>query len=369
MPDLILVTGGAGFIGSHLVAALLARGDRVRVLDDFSTGHRENLAGSVADVELIEGDVRDADTVAHAVTGCAGVLHEAAVASVTRSLEDPVGADSITHGGTVNVVNHARRAGARALVLASSCAVYGDTDELPIAEETMPRPLSPYALAKVLAEAACRAASQSVGRGAGLRTACLRYFNVYGPRQDPSSEYSGVIARFLDVAAARAVWRGRDGAERDAVHGRRRDAAPSYVVYGDGRQSRDFVFVEDVVAANLLALDACLDDAPGVDGAVFNVGTGRRVDLLEVIAEVERLAAGPRPTGDAAHAGGPVAAGAPISWRPARGGDIRASQADISRAHRLLRYAPATGLADGLAATYSWNVSRGGGAAAGARVS
>jgi len=417
MSHLVLVTGGAGFIGSHLVDALLARGDRVRVLDDFSAGKRENLAHRLADIELFEGDVRDPGLVARAVAGCDGVLHEAAVASVTKSLEDPVGADSVTHGGTVNVVRLARRAGAGGFVLASSCAIYGDADALPIVEDTPPRPLSPYALAKLLSEGVCRAwasrpaerlpealrgslargqghregggqgagdgrcdgGGQGAGsKGADMKSVCLRYFNVFGPRQDPSSEYSGVIARFMDVAAARTSA-GAAG------------SGPRYVVYGDGRQSRDFVFVADVVAANLLALDACLNgaaagatDAAGagatdaggalaadVDGAVLNVGTGVSIDLLHLVAETERL----RSRGMVPRAGSRLGeleiavegrcAGeteAPIDWRPAREGDIRASQADISRARRLLGYEPAVSFADGLAATYEWYVARESGA-------
>ena len=375
MSRLILVTGGAGFIGSHLVDALLARGDRVRVLDDFSTGRHENLADCLAGIELFEGDVRDLSLVRRAVAGCDGVLHEAAVASVTRSIEDPAGAGSATHGGTVNVATVARHAGVRGFVLASSCAVYGDTDELPIGEDAQPQPLSPYALAKLLSEGVCRSEAlepagglseplrESLGVDDGARDArdtdlgamravSLRYFNVYGPRQDPSSEYSGVIARFIEVAAA-----GSGARDEAAARSGARDDAPPYVVYGDGRQSRDFVFVADVVAANLLALNACFGragaDGPArgaaggdaVNGAVLNVGTGVSVDLLEIIAESERLCGR---DGEAR-----------IDFRPPREGDIRASQADIARARRMLGYEPAVGFADGLAATYEWYVAHG----------
>jgi UDP-glucose 4-epimerase len=373
MSRLVLVTGGAGFIGSHLVDALLARGDRVRVLDDFSTGRRENLAHCLADIGLFEGDVRDPGLVGRAVAGCDGVLHEAAVASVTRSLEDPEGTASVTHGGTVNVADRARRAGAGGFVLASSCAVYGDTTALPIREDSPPRPLSPYALAKLLAEGVCGprpirpaeglperlSASREVDGGQQtaadegsreMRAVSLRYFNVYGPRQDPSSEYSGVIARFMEVAAARASARSAGGGEQTAGPG-----GPPYVVYGDGRQSRDFVFVTDVVAANLLALDACLAGGraspAAVDGAVVNVGTGVRVDLLEIVRLAEGLS-----VGSEAGSGGLEAA---IDFRPPREGDITASQADIARARRLLGYEPAVSFADGLAETYSWYVAQG----------
>jgi UDP-glucose 4-epimerase len=390
MSRLVLVTGGAGFIGSHLVDALLARGDRVRVLDDFSTGRRENLAQSVCDIELLEGDVRDPGLVARAVAGCDGVLHEAAVASVTQSLRDPVGAGSVTHGGTVNVARLAGRAGVGAFVLASSCAVYGDAERLPVGEDTPPRPRSPYALAKLLSEGVCHpqpaspsgglseplTRSQGVGGGTGqreavargaveregdasasseherteMRAVALRYFNVYGPRQDPSSEYSGVIARFMEVGARRAnaAAASRD-ARSDGPGGR-----PRYVVYGDGRQSRDFVFVSDVVAANLQALDACL-----AGGAVLNVGTGVQVDLLRIVAEAERLCGG----------GSSAAAGLAGDFRPAREGDIRHSQADIGLARRVLGYEPAVDFADGLAKTYAWYAAGGTAGAARAGVS
>jgi UDP-glucose 4-epimerase len=218
-----------------------------------------------------------------------------------------------------------------------------------------------------------------------MKAVCLRYFNVFGPRQDPSSEYSGVIARFLDVAAARTRWeRDGGGARGPAGDGGVADGggAPRYVVYGDGRQSRDFVFVADVVEANLLALDACLSGAgvegdgsgasggagaTDVDGAVFNVGTGVSIDLVRLVAETERLRGKTEAQGDRSRAGETEAQGdrsragetdAPIDWRPAREGDIRASQADISRARRLLAYEPAVSFADGLAATYEWHVAR-----------
>ena len=350
MSRLILVTGGAGFIGSHLVDALLSRGDRVRVLDDFSTGRRENLAHCLGDIELLEGDVRDPDLALRAVAGCDGVLHEAAVASVARSLEDPEGTSSVTFGGTANVITRARRADVGAFILASSCAVYGDSTELPLPESAETRPRSPYAEAKLDAERACRgqtsgephatsspSGTASVAVPRTLRTVCLRYFNVYGPRQDPSSEYSGVIARFLSVAARRAAMG---------------DEGPPYVVHGDGLQSRDFVFVADVVQANLLAIDACLatrrDDGEtagralgGVgDGEAVNVGTGRAVRVLDVVAEAQRVGGGRGP--------------APISWRPPRDADIRASLGDISLARRLFGYEPMVRFPEGIDQTYAW---------------
>ena len=408
MSRLVLVTGGAGFIGSHLVDALLARGDHVRVLDDFSTGRRENLAHCLADIELVEGDVRDKGLVARAVARCDGVLHEAAVASVAQSLADPVRCGSITHGGTVNVLRLARRAGVGGFVLASSCAVYGDADALPIGEDTPPRPLSPYALAKLLSEEVCRpspyAAEEGPSAGAHeTRTVCLRYFNVFGPRQDPSSEYSGVIARFMDVAVAREAAAARGGAGQGAGQGAEQGEeegaeggvtpqsreggadGPRYVVYGDGHQSRDFVYVADVVAANLLALDACLASADrgadmagasgarmgsasgaamagasradvggasvaDIDGAVLNIGSRTSVDVRTLAEMVEGLRLGAGKEGRQ----GVGEVEPPIEFRAPREGDIRASQADIARARRLLGYEPVTSFADGLAATYAW---------------
>ena len=235
MDGLTLVTGGAGFIGSHVVDALLMTGSDVRVLDDFSTGKGENLDGAWslaaqggAGLQVIEGDVRDEVRMRDAVDGCEAIVHLAAVPSVAQSVEDPVGCDSVTHGGTVNAVRQAVEAGAERFVLASSCAVYGDAEPLPIAETTPPRPLSPYAGAKLASEGVCADAAD-----AGQLTAvCLRFFNVYGPRQDPGSAYSGVISRFLSAAAA----------------------SEPVTICGDGRQSRDFVYVADVVAAILAAL-------------------------------------------------------------------------------------------------------------------
>jgi len=412
MSRLVLVTGGAGFIGSHLVDALLARGDEVRVLDDFSTGRRENLAHCLADIELLEGDVRDKGLVTRAVARCDGVLHEAAVASVAQSLADPVRCGSITHGGTVNVLRLARRAGVGGFVLASSCAVYGDADALPIGEDTPPRPLSPYALAKLLSEEVCRPSPYAAEEGPSaaaqaMQTVCLRYFNVFGPRQDPSSEYSGVIARFMDVAVARDAAAARGGAGQGAGQGEEEGAeggvtpqsreggadGPRYVVYGDGRQSRDFVYVADVVAANLLALDACLASADrsahiggasgahvggasgtamggasgagmagasgadvggasgaDIDGAVLNIGSGTSVDVRTLAEMVEGLRLGAGKEGRQ----GVGEVEPPIEFRAPREGDIRASQADIARARRLLGYEPVTSFADGLAATYAW---------------
>jgi UDP-glucose 4-epimerase len=314
MDGLTLVTGGAGFIGSHVVDALLMSGYDVRVLDDFSTGKDENLDGAWslaaqggAGLQVIEGDVRDEVRMRDAVDGCAAVVHLAALPSVARSLEDPVGCDSVTHGGTVNAVRQAVEAGAERFVLASSCAVYGDAAQLPIAEAAPPHPLSPYAGAKLASEGVCADAADA----GQLVAACLRFFNVYGPRQDPGSAYSGVISRFLSAAAT---------------------GAP-VTLYGDGRQSRDFVYVGDVVAAVLAALQRPLT---GV--SVLNVGTGRETDLLQILDVVE------------------AQAGRSLERRmePAREGDIRHSRADAGRARWVLGWAAGTPLATGLAETWTW---------------
>jgi nucleoside-diphosphate-sugar epimerase len=303
----VLVTGGAGFIGSHLVDALLARGDVVRVLDDFSTGTRANLKQCAAHIELVEGDVRDPATMERVAQGCEAVLHEAAIVSVAESFMRPEDTHDVNVGGAANVLHAAREAGVRRVVIASSCAVYGDAHELPIGESAPPAPLSPYAESKLAAEDQCRAACAAKG----LDTVSLRYFNVFGPRQDPSSEYSGVIARFMAAAIARR----------------------GCTVFGDGLQSRDFVFVGDVVRANLLALDA-----PVLRGTAINIGTGGRTTLLHIIAELGKLADREMR----------------VTHAESRKGDIRHSQADITRARKLLGYEPAVAFGNGLAATFDW---------------
>ena len=324
MDGLILVTGGAGFIGSHLVDALLTAGYDVRVLDDFSTGKEENLHGAEAlaaahggRFQLIAGDVRDEFKMRDAVDGCAAVCHLAAVVSVTQSLADPVGTGSITHGGTVNAVRMAVDAEVPRFVLASSCSVYGDAAELPVAETSAPRPLSPYAEAKLAAEQTCAAAAD-----AGQLTAvCLRFFNVYGPRQDPASEYSGVISRFMALAAA----------------------GEAVTVFGDGQQTRDFVYVGDVVEAVVRALQRPLS---GV--SVLNVGSGASTSVLDVLGRLEAVA------------------GSPIERRfeAKRGGDVRDSWADAGRAKWVLGWEARETFAGGLEKTWAWCRERAGGPAA-----
>ena len=243
-----LITGGAGFIGSHLAAALVARGDRVRILDDLSTGRRENLAelevgaiGSGAPVELLQADVADREAVERGCRGAQGVFHEAAQVSVPRSIEDPEQSFAVNVDGTLRVLEGARAAGVRRVVFAASSAAYGDSETLPKHEEMLPRPLSPYAAGKVAGEHLM----QVWARVYGLQTVCLRYFNVFGPRQLDDSPYTGVIAIF-----ARALLEGRRAR-----------------IYGDGEQSRDFTYIDNVVQANLRAMDA-----EGASGLVLNVG-------------------------------------------------------------------------------------------------
>jgi UDP-glucose 4-epimerase len=289
-------------------------GADVRVLDDFSTGKDENLdsawglaAQGGAGLQVIAGDVRDEVRMRDAVDGCDAVVHLAAVPSVAQSVEDPVGCDSVTHGGTVNAVRQAVEAGVERLVLASSCSVYGDATQLPVAETAPPHPLSPYAAAKLASEDACADAADA----GQLAAVCLRFFNVYGPRQDPGSAYSGVISRFLSAAAA----------------------AEPVTIYGDGRQSRDFVYVGDVAAAVLASLQRPLT---GV--SVLNVGTGRQSDLLQVLRVVEEQA------------------GVRLERRtePPREGDIRHSCADAGRARWVLGWEARTTLAAGLGETWTW---------------
>ena len=312
MTDTVLITGGAGFIGSHAAEALLAAGERVRVLDDFSTGRRENLVGMSGALEIIEGDVRERQTVAAAMRGCDRVLHLAAIASVTRSFEDPATTEAVNVGGTANVLAAAREAGVRRVVLASSCAVYGTTDALPVGEAAAASPESPYAQSKLRGEELCRAACEPGGLDAGV----LRFFNVYGPRQDPSSDYSGVIAIFMD----------------------RFSGGRPCTVYGDGRQTRDFIFVTDVVAACRRTLDS-----RRLNAAPVNIGTGVETSLLDVLAALTN-ASGREPV---------------VRFGAAREGDIRHSRAACERAAELLGFRPTVAFPEGLAATWSWYVAEG----------
>ena len=295
-----LVTGGAGFIGSHISDRLLADGHSVRVLDNFSTGKRANLPDSPA-LHVLEGDVADSGTVQRAMHGIDGVFHEAAIASVPQTVSDPLDSAHVNYHGTLNVLEAARQAGARRVVFACSAAVYGDLPELP-KQESMPlRPLSPYAVDKLASEHACQVYTQLYG----LEAVALRYFNVFGPRQDPSSPYSGVISIFTDCL--------------------RNERQPC--IYGDGEQTRDFVYVADVVEANLRAMSS-----PRAAGRTYNIATGHTItinDLLRTLCNLQE-----RPFD-------PV-------WLPGRDGDIRHSRADTSRARAELEWQPTVAFEEGL---------------------
>jgi UDP-glucose 4-epimerase len=302
---MILVTGGAGFIGSHLVQGLRAGGHRVRVLDNLSTGSRDNLTDPA--VELLVGDLRDAAAVERAVQGVEAVFHLAAVISVPQTVADPVGSHAVNVDGTLSLLEHARRAGVRRVVLASSAAVYGDDPTLPKTESSPTRPLSPYGLHKLIGEQYLRLYHDAYG----LDTLSLRYFNVFGPRQRPDSPYAAVIPCF--------------------VHALTNGSSPT--IFGDGRQTRDFVYIDDVVAANLAALTA---SRPA--GRVLNIAGGRGVSLLELLAALEQVFA---------------RRAAPV-FAPPRPGDIRHSMAAIDAARQYLGYEPRTPLVQGLAATCRW---------------
>ena len=305
--SLCLVTGGGGFIGSHIVRRLLSRGQRVRVLDDFSTGRRQNLAEIENDIELIVGDLRDAETVKRAAAGVEGVFHLAARSSVPRSVEQPVAANDVNITGTLNVLLAARDAGARRVVYSASSSAYGDTPTLPKREDMTPQPLSPYAVSKLAAEHYCAC----FFRCYGLQTVSLRYFNVFGPRQNPDSEYAAVIPAFVTHMA-----RGQQPA-----------------VFGDGEQSRDFCYIENVVNANMLSFDA-----EKVAGEAVNIACGERITLNEIIRLInETLGTDVR-----------------AEYKPPRVGDVRHSLADLAAAKRVIGYEPAVMFAEGLQRSIEW---------------
>jgi nucleoside-diphosphate-sugar epimerase len=303
-----LVTGGAGFIGSHIVHTLVSRGERVRVLDNFSTGRRENLASVENSITVIEADVRDLPAVQEATRGVDYVLHQAALPSVAESVADPLTANEVNVRGTLNVLTASRDAGVKRLVLASSCAIYGNNPELPKRETMLPTPLSPYAATKLAGESYCSVFSQVYA----LPTVCLRYFNVFGPRQDPHSEYSAVIAKFIHLALK----------------------GEPLTIFGDGAQSRDFVYVANVVQANL---QACT--APLTEGQVINIGSGDRYSLLDLVELLRELLQAPH---------------LPVVHKPPRPGDVLHSSGDISRARELLGYHPEVDFATGLGHTINY---------------
>jgi nucleoside-diphosphate-sugar epimerase len=301
-----LVTGGAGFIGSHLAEELLRRAQRVRVVDSLITGKRRNL-DHLHGVEFIEGDLAEPDVAARAVAGMDYVLHQAAIPSVPRSVKDPVTSNRANVDASLNVLVAARDAGVRRLVYAGSSSAYGDTPTLPKREDMPPNPLSPYALQKLVAEQYC----QMFTRLYGFEAVTIRYFNVFGPRQDPGSPYSGVISLF-----STALLEGRQP-----------------IIYGDGGQTRDFTYIANVVDG---VLRAC--EAPQASGEVINVATGGRVSLNELLRTMNRIV------------GTDIAA----IYKDPREGDVRDSQADIAKARRLLGYAPTVDLEDGLRRTLDW---------------
>ena len=303
-----LVTGGAGFVGSHIAAALAGAGARVRVLDDLSTGHAENLEEIGGSVDFIRGSLTEEDALARALKGVEVVFHEAAIPSVPRSVEDPEATHRASVDGTFALLVAARRAGVRRVVYAASSSAYGDQPTLPKAEHMRPEPLSPYAVAKLVGEYYCQVWS----RVYGFETVALRYFNVFGPRQDPSSQYSGVISRFISALAS----------------------GDRPVIYGDGEQSRDFTYVSNVVDANLRAAET----TQGV-GRVVNVATGRRTTLNELLDTLKTVMG---------------RTDAEAEYRGPRVGDVRHSLADITRARELLGYEPQVGLEEGLRKTLEW---------------
>jgi nucleoside-diphosphate-sugar epimerase len=301
MSRISLVTGGGGFIGSNLVRRLLQRGDTVRVLDNFSSGNRRNLAGFDRDVEIVEGDLRSYERVHAAVRGVEAVFHQGALPSVPRSVQDPLTTNAVNVEGTLNVLLAARDEGIRRVVFASSSSVYGSEGAPPRVESATPNPISPYAVSKLAAESYC------VGfyRVYGLETVSLRYFNVFGPNQDPTSQYASVVPRFFSAV--------RDGS--------------SVPIYGDGRQSRDFTYVDNVVEANLRA-----EESDGLGGAVLNIATGRATTVEELADFVASILGRP----------------AAKEYLPPRPGEVRDSWASTDQARRLIGYEPWVELEEGL---------------------
>ncbi|MFH0954346.1 MAG: SDR family oxidoreductase [Verrucomicrobiota bacterium] len=303
-----LVTGGGGFIGSNLVRALVRAGRAVRILDDFSTGRRENLRGLERDIELIEGDIRDEGALKKAMRGIRYVLHTAALPSVARSVQDPLATNSVNICGTLKVLLAARDAGVDRVVFSSSSSVYGDTPTLPKRESMTPQPRSPYAISKLAGEHYGRAFHELYG----LKTFSLRYFNVFGPRQNPRSQYAAVIPLFIA-----ALGRGKRP-----------------VIYGDGGQTRDFTYVEDVVAANLRCCRAPVRAA----GGVYNVGGGHRVSINALARTLAGI----------------IGSDITPVYGKARPGDVRDSQADVSRARKFLGWTPKVTFEAGLRRTVEW---------------
>ena len=306
---LYLITGIGGFIGSSLARALLSRGEQVRGIDNFTTGRRENLADILNRIDFREADILDLDAMKQACAGVDYVLHQAAIPSVPKSVLDPLASNRANVDGTVSVLVAARDAKVKRVVYAASSSAYGDTPTLPKHEGMTPNPISPYAVAKLASEHY----TISFYRCYGLETVALRYFNIFGPRQDPSSPYSGVLAKFITL-----MLRG----ERPTI-------------FGDGEQSRDFTYIDNAVEANLLACQAPASEAAG---KVFNVATGRRITLNETVKMLQGLTS---------YSGETI-------YGPERGGDIKHSLADISKAEAHLRYRPKVNFEEGLRRTVDW---------------
>jgi len=298
------VTGGAGFIGSNIVEELVKRGEKVRIVDDFSTGKRENIVGFKDSIELIEGDLRDWEIVKRVMAGVDFVLHKGDLPSAERSIKGPLTTTKVNILGTLNVLSAAREAKVERLVYASSSSVYGDTPTLPKKEVMKNNPQSPYAVTKLIGEEYCRIYYSIYG----LETVCLRYFNVFGPRQDPGSQYAAVIPKFITL-----MLKGK-----------------SPPIYGDGEQSRDFTFIDNVVEANL---QACT--TKGAPGEVFNIAYGKRVTINELVERLNKI----------------LQTRIEPTYQSPRKGDVRHSLADISQARKTLHYSPEIGFDEGLEKT------------------
>jgi UDP-N-acetylglucosamine/UDP-N-acetyl-alpha-D-glucosaminouronate 4-epimerase len=308
LSGVVLVTGGAGFVGSHIAAGLLESGAKVRIIDNLSTGYLRNVDEVGGDVDFVEGSVADEKSLRRALEDVELVFHEAAIPSVPRSVESPVETHEASVNATFALLLAARDRGVRRVVYAASSSAYGNQPELPKREDMIPAPLSPYAVAKLVGEYYCRVFTHVYG----LETVSLRYFNVFGPRQDPSSQYSGVISRFMSALL--------DGGQP--------------VIYGDGEQSRDFTYVSNVVRANLLA-----SESTSAVGSVINIANGERVSLNQLLEIMKSV------TGKA---------GVEAQYLPERPGDVRDSLADLTQARARLGYEPQIGLEEGLRLTLDW---------------
>jgi nucleoside-diphosphate-sugar epimerase len=302
-----LVTGGAGFIGSNIVEELVKRGESVRVFDNFSTGRRENLAPFAGKIEMVEGDLRNDQDVQRAVEGIDYVIHQAALRSVPRSVDDPLSSNEVNVTGTLRLLWAARTAKVKRVVYASSSSVYGDSKLIPQSEEHATSPISPYATSKLAAENYCQVFAKTFG----LETVSLRYFNVFGPRQNPESKYSAVIPKFIECALKKTPLE----------------------IHGDGNQSRDFTYIANVVSANLLAAVT-----PGIAGNVFNIACNETNSVLDIASNVERL----------------VGYKLEIQHTAARAGDVRTTKADIAKATRMMGYKPLVNFSGGMEKTLAW---------------